>query len=216
MSDTVRFRLAKTKDIGAIANLHFQASKDQPGGFLFKLGPFFIKAYYSIAINEPHNILLCAESTSGEILGFISGSTVAEEHLLALRRHWIKLGLSAIIPVLIRPFLLSSIWKRFRFINGDNGATQFCAGHGARIEFWGWKKDDPFSFMSINMLESMLKIMQIFGAKQVFGEVDETNTRLVKMHKLMGCEKVFDLGEVDGRYRAIYVHDLEKSVGWRK
>ena len=214
-NQSISIRLAKPSDSGYIAKLHYEASREQPGAFIFKLGPNFIKAYYSITMNEPHNILLCSESSSGEILGFISGSTDSQEHLQALKAHWIKLGFSALTSFIIRPGLLLSAWKRFRFLKGDRESTQFCATTGARIEYWGWKKNDPHAYFATNMLGSILTVMKSFGVTRVFGEVDEENTRLVKMHKLMGCEKIADLGIVDGRTRSIYVHDLEKKSNWR-
>jgi len=211
----VKFRIAKPIDISVITELHYQASKDQPAGFLFQLGRIFLRQYYQVAFKEKFNILICAETDDGRIAGFISGSMDPEEHMRALREHWVRLGFAAAWSVLTTPKLMKAVWIRFGFLRGKAGTTTFASCEGPRIEFWGWAKDNQDSFMALEMLKTMLNVMKTFGAEKVYGEADESNVRIIKMNKLMGAEKVADLGIVDGRQRAIYVHDLTQKRAWR-
>ena len=48
----MKIRVAEIQDVAQLAQLHWSSSLVQPGGFLYKLGESFLRAYYRILLSE--------------------------------------------------------------------------------------------------------------------------------------------------------------------
>jgi len=207
------FRLAKLKDINRLASIHYECSKKQTGGFMYKLGLLFFKIYYKILLNEKNSIVLVATDQDGKINGFTSGTLKAEEHLNALKNNKFKLAFS-ILPVLIkRPYLLKSVIQRNNFINSQNSEIKFGITFGPRIEYWAWDPKNKEN-MAMPMFKTWLNILFSMGIQSVKGEIDIENKGLYLVHKVMGAKIVNELKLEDSRHRVIieYENKLSKNT----
>ena len=99
----IKFRLAKPCDAKQIANCHWHVRDRYSQGIFLSLGECFLRAYYKIILDDPHEIIVCAENEKQEIVGFSSGSLNAESQAESIRNHKVKLGLAAIFGVIRHP-----------------------------------------------------------------------------------------------------------------
>ena len=90
MSD-IRFRLAKPSDAKQIANCHWHVRDRYTEGIFLSLGENFLRAYYKVIMDDPNEIIVCAENSEGEIVGFSSGSLNAESQAETIKKHRIIL-----------------------------------------------------------------------------------------------------------------------------
>ena len=70
----IRFRLAKPSDARQLANCHWTVRDRYTDGIFLSLGKGFLRAYYEVMLDNPDEIVVCAENENGEIVGFSSGS----------------------------------------------------------------------------------------------------------------------------------------------
>ena len=83
-------------------------------------------------------------------------------------------------------------------------------GHGARNEFWAWLPGRDDSYMSIYTQELMLYMMKILGVREVYGEMDSVNQKIVRFQTRNG-NKILDTYKMpDGRERMSVVMDLNE------
>lgn len=195
-------RLAKSIDINSLAKLHLECGKQQPGGFLFKLGLSFLKIYYKLLVNEKNCVIVIAEDTDGSLLGFCAGTMAAEAHLNNLKKNRFRIGI-AILPAIIKsPKILTNILDREKFVFLKDGSIQFGVKCGPRIEYWAWRQNHR-SNMSIPLLKTWLKVVFDLGVSSVKAEVDIDSKNLLTVHKFLGAKVVEQLELKDGRKRVI-------------
>ena len=72
----MKYRIAKRCDLDHIVDLHLKVREVYDIGFFSKMGRSFLKKYYQINIDDPNEIILCAESDNGTICGFCSGREI--------------------------------------------------------------------------------------------------------------------------------------------
>ena len=110
----MKLRIANKSDIKSLAKMHLICGKIQPDGFMHQLGLNFLKAYYSILLNEKGSLIVIAEDEKGFIHGFCSGTLAAEKHLSELKRKKIKLAISLIPAIIKSPkiFLQLLNWEK--------------------------------------------------------------------------------------------------------
>jgi hypothetical protein len=196
----MKLRLAKNKDAHSLAAIHLECGLQQPGGFMFKLGYPFLKAYYKILLKEEKSIVILAEDRERKVHGFCSGTLAAEEHVKALKQHRVKLFIS-IIPSLIKnPGLLKDIIERYRYLNSETDHTKFGTTSGPRNEYWAWLPKSNKS-LSIHLFKTWLNLVYDFGFDRVRGEVDSINKHIILLHKILGAKVLGNIDLPDGRQR---------------
>lgn len=60
------------------------------------MGKPFLKKYYKIVLNDPNEVVICAENEKGQIVGFNSSTLDAKAQMDNLRRkgfNWLSLHL---------------------------------------------------------------------------------------------------------------------------
>ena len=145
------FRMAKPGDAKALANLHWNVRERYSKGIFLLLGKSFLKTYYQIILNDPYEIVVCAEdSDSGQLIGFSSATLKAEHQAGTLKKHRFRLGLSATAALIRKPILIKDLWQRYKSIKGGDG-QKFINTHGVRGEYWCWLKSEEDGLDAIEM-----------------------------------------------------------------
>lgn len=200
----MRFRLAKPSDTKSLAELHWAASATQPDGFMFKLGIYFFIRYYRITLNEKNSVILCAEDLNGNILGFTSGTLSAEEHTKSLKKHRFDLLLAAIPQLIRKPQLIGGLLSRQQSLSSNDKNNIYVVTNGPRCEYWAWKNTTEFPGGSVLLFKRWLKLMADLGIRNLQTEVDTSNDKAVRMHKLLGAKLTKEITTPDGRQRLIF------------
>jgi hypothetical protein len=188
-----------------------ECAENQPNGFMFRLGPLFLKTYYKLLLNEKHSVILIAEDENENMLGFASGTTDAKAHLDNLKRNRIRIGISMLPAIIKSPLILKNILDHEKFVSSKYGYIQFGVMSGPRSEYWAWRHNDK-SNMSIPLLKTWLKIMYTMGAASVKAEVDINNKNLLTIYKFLGAKVVEHLKLNDGRNRVIIEYSNNKMI----
>ena len=197
----MKFRIAKQSDIRILSELHFEAGKIQPNGYMYKLGLPFLRLYYKILVNEKNSLVIVAENKYSIICGFCAGTFVAEEHLQTLKRSRLKIAISLIPSIIKSPQLIFSILSRNKFINSNGKSSDVSISRGPRFEYWAWSSKSKNPFMAISLLKFWLKIMFNFGVNSVKAEVDLVNSDILKLHQKLGAQIIKEITLDDGRKR---------------
>ena len=207
----MKLRIAKQSDYKILAKIHIECGKEQTGGFMFKLGLPFLKLYYKILLKEKHSIVLIAEDENDLVIGFVSGSISAEEHLKKLRDNKYYLAFSVLPSIIKSPKILKSLIERNSFIHSKKQSKQFGITSGVRMEYWAWKPTEKGA-LSIYLIKAWLNIIFSLGHTTVKGEVDLINDGILKIHKFLGAKVKNELNNDDGKKRVIieYVNPNSK------
>jgi hypothetical protein len=199
----MNFRIGKYSDYYELAKIHYKSGQFQKDGFMYKLGFNFLKAYYKILLNEKESFILIAAEDSNKVHGFVSGSQSAANHLLAMRKGRISLGVAILWRLVFQPIIWVEIFKRYKFINKADGADTFGVINGARLEYWIWDKNSS-SNLSVILLKSWLNMMKEMGVTEIHGEVDKMNIKSQKVHNFLGAVFYKTVKLSDGRERTFY------------
>lgn len=172
----IRFRLAKPSDAKQIANCHWHVRDRYSQGIFLSLGERFLRAYYKVILDDPNEIIVCAENKEGKIVGFSSGSLNAESQAVSIRGHKIRLGLAAMLGLIRHPSYFKGVWQRYTSLKSTSD-HKFLHMEGARSEYLCWKKgaDGSISMMLLDKIK--FKMMHELGIKEVFFEIDKSNER---------------------------------------
>ena len=181
----MKYRFAKLKDTAKIVDLHYAVRKNYPIGVFSSLDKNFLKCYYKILLNDVNSIIVCAEDSGGEILGFCSANLDVEKQLLNFKKNKFRIALSALSSIIKRPSVLKAFFSRFRSI--EDGKKQFVSKSGARLEYWVWSKKSNNTTSSLYMHEVLLNIIKDLGVQEINFEVDSINRKVMKFHKLNGA-----------------------------
>lgn len=203
----MKTRLAKLSDAPQLAEVHWTSSSNQPGGFMFKLGKPFLIEYFRIVLGEKNSVVICTEDVDGRIIGFVSGSLLAEERMVALKRGRIRLLLAA-IPSLIRDFsLVKELYSRQQSGSADTDEGGYIVQSGAREDFWAWL---PSTGGAIELHLKWLSVMRLLGVEAIRGEVDLVNDFVVKIHRFLGARVVREFTTPDGKKRMVMEYRLKQ------
>ena len=206
----IKFRLAKPSDAKQMTDCHWTVRDRYTDGIFLSLGKSFLRAYYEIVLNDPNEIVVCAENENGEIVGFSSGSLDAESQVKTIKKHKIKLGFAAMWGIIQHLSFLKGVWQRYRSLN-NKSEQQFLHMEGARSEYLCWKKgaDGTINMMLLDKIK--FKMMAELGVKEVFFEIDRHNERLFNTQ--MRDKTITLLSEYqlpDGRTRGLFKKVLTK------
>lgn len=211
--DDIIFRLAKPCDAKALAYLHWSVRERYTKGIFLLLGKSFLKTYYRIILNDPYEVVVCAENVNTrQIVGFSSATLKAQHQAETLRKHRFILGLSAIVALIKKPILIKSLWQRYRSL-GDNTEQKFINTKGVRGEYWCWLKTENDGIKAIEMGYVKEDIIHCLGYNELYFEVDKFNRRVYKFYsKLEKCEVIEEIKLPDGRERVLFKKDLRNRI----
>lgn len=201
----MNFRIAKYSDSKALAMIHLECAKNQIDGFMHRLGLPFLIQYYKIFINEKHSLIILAEE-NGKVIGFHSGTLLAEEHQTVLSKNKVKLGLSVIYSLLTDYKLFGEVFKRYRSLKTAD--DDFRVKSGPRGEYWAWLPSSKDAANALKLHKLWHMILKEMGANAVRSEVDLSNKRVVRSIELMGGVFLKEITLPDGRKRAIVEYKL--------
>lgn len=203
----LHFRLAKPSDAKQIAFVHYHIRDKYDQGFFAQVNYAFLKQYYKVVLNDPCEVVVCAEDENQKIVGFSSGSLDSERQFKMMRKKKFSFALPLITSALTRPQLLKSAFDRFKSTKGDS-KNEYVSSKGARVEYWGWLPDRNDSDQSVVMQDILFYTMKLLGAEKLYFEVDKVNKRIYKFHKINGAEEVKSFVMPDGRERVELVYNM--------
>ena len=205
----IKFRLAKPSDANQIADCNWRVRDRYKEGIFLSIGKSFLRAYYKVILDDPNEIIVCAENKNGIIVGFSSGSLDAESQAKSIRRHKIKLGLAVLLGIIKHPSYMKGVWERFKSLNPETG-KEFIHMKGARSEYLCWIKDEPGSISMMLLDKIKFKMMHELGVKEVFFEIDRQNERLFNAQQRMKNITLLEEFELpDGRRRGLFKMELK-------
>lgn len=205
--NNIKFRLAKPSDAKHIAYVHLHIRDKYDKGFFAQVNYSFLKQYYKVMLNDPNEVVVCAEDEIGKIVGFSSGSLNAEKQFKAMRDHKFLFVWALITSAISNPKIIKSALDRFKSTKGES-ENKYVVSKGARAEYWGWLADRNDTDQSVAMQEIWFYLMKLLGAKQIFFEVDKVNKRIYKYHKINGAEELNSFMMPDGRERVEFVYNM--------
>ncbi len=206
--DNIRFRLAKPSDAKQIANVHYHVRDKYGEGFFAQVNKSFLKQYYKVILNDPYQIVVCAE-LDGKILGFSSGTMDAAHEFSNIRKNKWRFIIPLITTALSNPKIIKAALDRFQSTKA-NSEKKFINVEGARNEYWAWLPGRDDSYMAIYTQELLLFYMKCFGVKEVWGEMDSVNEKVVKLQSRNGNKVVSSYKMPDGRERMNCVMYLDE------
>ena len=206
MSD-IKFRLAKPSDAKQIAYVHYHIRDKYDQGFFAQVNYAFLKQYYKVVLNDPCEVVICAEDENQKIVGFSSGSLDSERQFKMMRKKKFCFVFPLLTSALAKPKLIKSALDRFNSTKGKSN-QEFVTTKGSRLEYWGWLPGRNDSDQSVKMQDLLFYTMKLLGAEKLFFEVDKVNKRIFKFHKINGAEEVKTFIMPDGRERVKLVYDM--------
>ena len=205
----IRYRLAKPSDAKEIADVHWHVRDRYTQGIFLSLGKGFLESYYKIILDDPWEVVVCAVNEDGKILGFSSTTMDAREQAERLKKRKIRLALSALRNMLLKPSLFKEVWMRYRSLDNKNSQS-FIHTEGARGEYWCWLKSED-SLKSIELSEVQNKVLYELGLREKYFEVDKFNKSVYKFHlKVNKAEPIEEITLPDGRVRVLMKKTLTK------
>lgn len=208
----IKFRIAKPSDARQIANCHWHVRDRYSQGIFLSLGEGFLRAYYRILLNDPWEVIVCAEKDEGKIVGFSSATLDAAYQANNLKRHKISLGIAALGAIIKNPSLLKGVWLRYKSLNNSKDAPEFVHTEGARGEYWCWLKEEEDNLLSVDMDNAKGDVMYALGCREIFFEVDKLNKQVYKYHTMIRkAEPIEEIVLPDGRVRVLLKRELKSS-----
>ena len=200
----IHYRLAKPSDARQLANCHWSVRDRYTQGIFLSLGKTFLEAYYKVVLDDPWEVVLCAEKEDGAIVGFKSTTLNAVAQAKNLQKHKVYLGFAAIKALLFKPSLIKDVWQRYQSLKGDKNAPQFVHTDGVRAEYWCWLPGED-SLKTFELNKMYTKLLCALDVKEVFFEVDKFNKEVYKFHlKVTKAEPLEEMTLPDGRVRVLF------------
>lgn len=207
----MRYRIAKRSDYKRIADIHYQIRDFYPVGIFSQLGKPFLRKYYRIMLDDPNEIILCAENDEGRIIGFSSTTLDAAAQMRNFRRHRFGLAFAAAGSVLANPGLVRSLYQRYKSTS-SKARNHFVTSQGARGEFWGWDNTHKDSVSAMELIGVEIGIVRALGVKELYFEVDTINKKIFLFHKLNGAKIIEQMTLPDGRERVLMCYDVTNYI----
>ena len=116
----IKFRLAKPSDAKQIAYVHYHIRDKYDQGFFAQVNYSFLKQYYKVILNDPCEVVVCAEDENQNVVGFCSASLDAQRQFKRMRKHKWGFMLPLITSALTNPSLIKSALDRFKSTKGES------------------------------------------------------------------------------------------------
>ncbi len=207
MSEII-YRIAKPSDARQIANVHYHIRDGYDVGFFAHVNFSFLKEYYNVILNDPYEIVVCAEDEDGKVVGFCSGSTNSKKQFEHLRKSKWRFIIPLLTSAIARPSIIKSALDRFKSTKGTS-KNEYVANEGAREEYWGWLPNRDDSIKSVFLQEVFYRVMKTVGVDKMLLEVDQVNERILQLHKKNGAEIISVFKMNDGRTRVALQYSLK-------
>lgn len=203
----IKFRLAKPSDAKQIAYVHYHIRDKYDQGFFAQVNYSFLVQYYKVVLNDPCEVVVCAEDENKKIVGFSSGSLDSKRQFEQMRKKKFIFVWPLLTSAIAKPKLLKSALDRFKSTKEDS-ETEYVATEGPRVEYWGWLPGRDDSDQSVVMQDILFYIMKLLGTDKLYFEVDKINKRIFKFHKINGAEEIKSFVMPDGRERVELMYDM--------
>lgn len=205
-----KLRLAKPGDAKEIANLHYSIREQGAPGIFAMMGKPFLKRYYKIVLNDPNEVVICAENEKGQIVGFNSSTLDAKAQMDNLRKKRFLLAFAALTSIFSNPKLIRPLFDRYKSMHSSS-PTKYFVSEGARGEYWAWSaaEKDPVGSVEMNM--AYRAILKALGVKEIYYEVDAANKKVLAYHKLHKDIILETITLPDGRERYLMKSDLTRN-----
>ena len=208
--EKIRYRIAKPSDAKEIAELHWHVRDRYSRGIFLSLGLRFLTEIYKILLNDAWEVVICAVDEDEKIIGFSSTSLNIKHQFQEMKKHRLRLGFFALKGIICHPSLAKGLWERYKSL-GNNSSTSFVHTEGVRGEYWCWKKEDK-SLKAIEMSNLKNNILYELGVRELFFEVDKTNTMVYKYQlRANKAQPIEEITLSDGRIRVLMKKTLEKN-----
>lgn len=208
----IEFRIAKPSDAKQIADCHWHVRDRYTQGIFLSLGKKFLETYYQIILNEPWEVVICAVNEKDNIIGFCSNTLNAESQAVSLKKHKVRLGLSALFSIIAKPRLIIDVWQRYKSLSGGADALKFVDTKGVRGEYWCWLKTSEEDLEGSTRMSNVSDaILYDLGVRETFFEVDKFNKPVYKYHlKVNKAEPIEEIILPDGRVRVMMRKELKR------
>ena len=207
----VKFRVAKPSDAKEIAKIHYSVRHKHPLGIFSQVGLSFLIRYYKIILDDPYEIIICAENENRELIGFNSGTLDAAYQMQTLRDKKFSLALAAIKSIVLNPKIFKALLQRYKATKNNSEHT-FVYTNGARGDFWAWKPGDPNSLDAVALSIKANAIFSALGVTEKYIEVDVDNKEVLAFHKAQRAIVEQTITLPDGRVRVL----MKKSLKTKK
>ena len=205
----IRFRIAKPSDAKQIANCHWHVRDRYSQGIFLSLGEGFLRTYYKIILDDPWEVVVCAENEKGKIVGFSSATIDGRAQADNLRKHKIRLGLAAAKAIIFHPSLFKEVWLRYKSLKKDDEGQKFVTVDGVRGEYWCWRKDEEAGEKSVELDRAKARVLYHLGYREMYFEVDKFNKAVYRFHLYVNkSEPVEEITLPDGRVRVLFKSKL--------
>lgn len=207
----IKFRLAKPCDAKQLAYCHWHVRDRYTKGIFLSLGKSFLIAYYKVILNDPYEVIVCAEKENGKIIGFSSATLDATKQANNLRSHKFQLAFSALWAIICKPYLIKEVWNRYKSLGNSKNAPTFVHTEGVRGEYWCWLKEEgDDALLAIDMGRIKESIIYDLGYEDLFFEVDKFNKRVYRFYtKIEKSEVIEEITLPDGRERVLFKKKLK-------
>lgn len=202
------FRLAKPSDAKAIATLHYKVRDTYSVGYFAQMGLPFLKAYYKVVLNDPYEVVVCAEE-DGKLCGFCSASLDINKQMERMNKKKFRLLWPALSSFIAKPSLIKATIKRWK-VSQHKDDEKLIPKEGARCEYWMWDASNKNSAYSVALWNAYLQILYILGVKKFPLDVDDVNEKVMKFHLLNKAVATEHITLSDGRERTLLEYDLVK------
>lgn len=204
------YRLAKLSDVAVIADIQYRTKETNSNGIFYLLGRPFLRQYFKLAMSDPCTVFRCAEADDGRVIGFGWSVLDIERHQRYMLKHRWRLVFPALISIIARPSLFKKLLIRYKSFRKND--QTFMNAHGAVGRFWGWDPRYKDSESAAEFQNVGLRLIHALKVDALHMEVDLSNKRVYKYHKLNGAtvDKIVTLP--DGRERAFMTYDLTKPL----
>lgn len=203
----IQFRLAKPSDAKQIAYVHYHIRDKYDVGFGAHVNHSFLTQYYKAALNDPYQIVVCAEDENKKIVGFSSGTLDTEQLFRSLRKNRLKFVIPLICSAFSNPKVIKMAFDRYRATKGKKN-LEYVPSKGSRVEYWGWLPGRKDSDQSIIMQDILYYTMKMCGIDKINFEVDKVNKKIYKFHKINGAIETKSFITPDGRERVELYYDM--------
>ena len=204
----IQFRLAKPSDAKAIATLHYKVRDTYSVGYFAQMGLPFLKAYYNVVLNDPYEVVVCAEE-DGKLCGFCSASLDINKQMERMNKKKFSLLWPALSSFIAKPSLIKATIKRWK-VSQHKDDEKLIPKEGARCEYWMWDASNKNSAYSVALWNAYLQILYILGVKKFPLDVDDVNEKVMKFHLLNKAVATEHITLSDGRERTLLEYDLVK------
>lgn len=205
------YRIAKPCDAPSLSRLHFKVRENNSSGIFTQMRLSFLTRYYRIILNDPYEIVICAEDDSKRILGFNSCTLDADSQKRFLKKHKISLVIASVTSIICKPSLIKQLLNRYSFIRGHKHTVQYLVDKGVRGEYWVWDKDCKDAIGSVELNMVFRKVLKSLGVNEYHYEVDADNKNVLAYHKKNNDVLVDKIELPDGRKRYIMKSILTKN-----